>query len=239
MNQTTPKSSGINYAKLRKQKSKDTTIPKSMSNNLKFDIQQNHQYGILKHRSTSQHNIHEHVQSQQQIQLFEQYFNQSKHLLPFIEFVTKQIQYHTQPIQINANIFKNGQRRWDDEKRRILNELNQCKEDNCLLQSEIHELKRQKNTLSKQCENLQVIIVQERLGKQQKHHHHFYKFQELTKNIHVPTQETISSLTDERFESNETSLDSSLSNDDHHHPNQLFELLKTGKHRYQFSKKLN
>ncbi|CAD8068806.1 unnamed protein product [Paramecium primaurelia] len=80
------------------------------------------------------------------------------------------------------------------------------------------------------------MIVHEKLGKQQQLYH-FYKFQEQTNNIHVPTHETISSLTEKRFESNETSLDSSLSNDNNHH-NQLIELLKTTKHRYQFSKKL-
>ncbi|CAD8068165.1 unnamed protein product [Paramecium primaurelia] len=245
MNQTTPKSIGINYAKLRKQKGKEETLPKSMSTNLKFDIYQNYQHGILKHRSTSQHNINEYTQQQQQMQLFEQYFNHSKISFTFIEFVTKQIQYHNQPIQklINPNIFKNSQRKWEEERRKILYELNQQKEDNCILQTELHDLKRQKNTLSKQCDNLQVIIVQERLGKQQRHQQFYqHKFQELTKNFHIPTQETISSLTDERFESNETSLDSSLSNEDDDpsiYSNQLFEILQTGKHRYQFSKKLN
>ncbi|CAD8131417.1 unnamed protein product [Paramecium pentaurelia] len=42
MNQTTPKSSGINYA--RKQKSKESTISKTLNKNLQFDNQQNNQY---------------------------------------------------------------------------------------------------------------------------------------------------------------------------------------------------
>lgn len=68
MNSITPKAGGINYAstlqsyniELRKQKSKEDTLPKSCSNTIKFDaiVNLQQQHSILKHRSTSQHNIH-------------------------------------------------------------------------------------------------------------------------------------------------------------------------------------
>ncbi|KAM3127652.1 hypothetical protein pb186bvf_020249 [Paramecium bursaria] len=199
---TTPKA-GINYAKLRKQKSKEDGI-----------FQKNM---MLKNRSTSQHSI-------TQIQLFDQYFNTKPQQDNFLDFLDRQIVYHQsqQPI---INIYR---KKHDEERKKMIQEISNCRQETAYYQREIHELKKAKVLLSKRCELLQELIVKERLG--QSVHKEIYK------NNQMPISETVSSLADEKFESYETQLNSSLSNDDEMSPRQFMQLIKSRYNHNNFMK---
>ncbi|CAK57906.1 unnamed protein product (macronuclear) [Paramecium tetraurelia] len=236
MNSTTPKSSGINYAKLRKQRSNQDTLPKSMSTNIKMNINQTQQFGGIKHRSTSQHNINEMAQ----IELFDQCLEKQANKNEFLVFLDRQMQYFSQNTPQNYSSFRVTNKAVQEEKKKLQVELQKYNQENAFLIKEIKDLNKTKQMLVKRYDALQSLILKDRLNNQQKVRQITNpKFQHLFNQI-SPVQETISSLTDERFESNTTSLDSSLSyEDDQSSASQLLDLLqKNSKHRFNFQKQM-
>ncbi|CAD8118267.1 unnamed protein product [Paramecium sonneborni] len=236
MNSTTPKSNGINYAKLRKQRSNQDTLPKSMSTNIKMDINPASQFGGIKHRSTSQHNINEMAQ----IQLFDQCLVKQANQNEFLIFLDRQMQYFSQTTPQNFSSFRVSNKAIQEEKKKLQGELQKFNQENTFLIKEIKDLNKTKQMLVKRYDALQSLILKERLNNQPRVHQFSNpKFQHLFNQI-SPVQETISSLTDERFESNATSLDSSLSyEDDQSSASQLLDLLqKNSKHRFNFQKQM-
>ncbi|KAM3127659.1 hypothetical protein pb186bvf_020256 [Paramecium bursaria] len=137
-------------------------------------------------------------------------------ILTGIEFM------HIKPI---INIYR---KKHDEERKKMIQEISNCRQETAYYQREIHELKKAKVLLSKRCELLQELIVKERLG--QSVHKEIYK------NNQMPISETVSSLADEKFESYETQLNSSLSNDDEMSPRQFMQLIKSRYNHNNFMK---